>query len=220
MADINHPQPRGAPVRILQRILVALALAASATLVAPTGPAQAQVGHDVEICFPADSENGNQVIWNCHLITVPKVALKPGPWPDECLSCPTYVDFLDQVKPWEQWEYLDRLGQGLFLLSRAKLTKDPKLHTRLRQRATEQFLLSAETLHGTGILLGDTGWVDLQNDKVYGDNTLIPLGTHLVEGLMLMQPPVPGDPTPQPNIDKAMHHFNLALKELEILYAG
>lgn len=206
-------------MRILQRILIALALVASATLIAPTAPAQAKVGHVVEICFPV-GEFGDEVIWDCHLIVIPEVGPKPWPWPEECLSCPPYIDFLDKVKPWEQWEYLNRLGQGLNLLSKANLTADPKESEWLRRQATEQFILSAEVLHGSEVALDSAGWADVKNNKIYKDEALILVGTHLVEGLRLMQPPVPGDPTPQPNIDKALYHFNQALKELTNLYAS
>lgn len=204
-------------MRILRRLLVTVALVASATLFVPAGPAHAYP-HEAVLCSPVGEFQGND-LWYCMKVPIIKPSPEP-PGPVDCLTCPPFVDILDKLDWQQQWAYLDRLGQGLRLLGEANLEKDPKVADQLRLQATEQLLESAEILGSSHIDLGTTGWVDLEHHKVYEDPKLELMGAHLIEGLRLMQPPAPGDPTPQPNIEKAMAHFHQAVKELTNLYTG
>lgn len=203
-----------------RRILLAVALVVSATLLAPPAPASAG-GQPVTICFQVGTVGGRP-IFDCHTIILPE--FKPVPiGPIDCLSCPPVFDIWDRVDPQKRFEYLDRLGRGLTLLSESAQATDPVKAKQLRELATESFWASATFLDGSEVKLSQVGWADLKNEKFIVEPDpqpmLVASGEHLAAGLTLMQKAL-GDPTPQPNIEAAMARFDQAYKELGVLFAG
>ncbi|GIJ26104.1 hypothetical protein Vqi01_12660 [Micromonospora qiuiae] len=205
---------------IARRILLAMALAVTATLLVPATSASA-AGQPVTICFRVGEFNG-MPIFDCHTIVLPDFKPKPI-GPDGCLSCPPVFDLWDQIHPKERVAYLDQLGRGLSLLGEAAQCGDPGKAAALRKLATESFLSSAKLLNGSAVKLAQVGWADLKNGKFYADPTPQPSleasGQHLVAGLGLMQKSLL-DVHPETSIKEAMARFDLAYKELGALFAG
>nr|MDT0663368.1 hypothetical protein [Micromonospora sp. DSM 115978] len=204
----------------VKRIMLAMALVVTATLLVPAAPANAG-GRPVTICFQVGTVGGRP-IFDCHTILLPE--FKPVPiGPIECLSCPPVYDLWDRVDPLKRFEYLNRLGQGLTLLGESAQAVDPAKAKHLRELATENFLSSAALLDGSEVKLGQVGWADLKNGKFHGDPDpqpmLVASGENVAAGLALMQKAL-GDPDPQPNIEAAMTRFDSAYKELGVLFAG
>ncbi|SCL29644.1 hypothetical protein GA0070616_3922 [Micromonospora nigra] len=204
----------------VRRILLALALVVSATLLVPAAPASA-AGQPVTVCFKV-GEFGGVPIFDCHTILLPD--FKPHPiGPDECLSCPPVFDLWDRIDPEKRFEYLDRLGRGLSLLGESAQAVDPDKAKHLRELATENLWSSAKLLDGSEVKLGQVGWADLKNGKFHGDPdpqpSLVTSGENLTGGLELMQKAL-GDPQPEPNIEAAMARFDEAYKDLGTLFAG
>ncbi|GIJ78313.1 hypothetical protein SAMN05443287_10194 [Micromonospora phaseoli] len=205
---------------IARRILLAMALVVSATLLVPAAPASAG-GRPVTVCFKV-GEFGGRPIFDCHTILLPE--FKPVPiGPIECLTCPPVFDLWDRIDPEWRFEYLDRLGRGLSFLGEAAQAVDPVKAKQLRELATENFWSAAKLLNGSEVKLGQVGWADLKNEKFHGDPdpqpSLVASGENLVVGLALMQKAL-GDPHPEPNIEAAMARFDQAYKDLGVLFAG
>ena len=205
---------------IVRRILLAMALVVTATLLVPATPASAG-GRPVTICFQV-GEFGGRPIFDCHTIMLPE--FKPAPiGPIECLTCPPVYDLWDRIDPQKRFEYLDRLGRGLSFLGESAQAQDPVKAKYLRELATENFLASAKLLDGSEVKLGQVGWADLKNERFIGDPDpqpmLVASGENLAVGLALMQKAL-GDPDPQPSIAAAMARFDQAYKDLGVLFAG
>lgn len=207
-------------MRLVQRLLLAVALAVAAVFTVPA-PANA-AGQYVQICFPVGTGPGGVPLFQCHWIMIPELSPKP-PWPPECLSCAPQFDFWkDQIDPRVQQRFADLLGQGFGLLAESHLAKDPKLAAELRREATDVLLSAAKTLGDYPIDLQRAGWVDLKTGKEYFEPVPEPwlesTGVELAAGTAILQRAL-GDPTPQPNIDEALKHFDEAFRNLAELAA-
>ncbi|MCL7461004.1 hypothetical protein AB0I85_04190 [Micromonospora echinofusca] len=203
-----------------RRMLLAVALVVTATLLVPVTPANA-AGRPVTICFQVGEVDGRP-IFDCPTVLLPEFEPKPI-GPVECLSCPPVFDLWDRIDPEKRFEYLNRLGRGLSLLGEAAQAVDPVKAKYLRESATESFRSSAKLLDGSEVKLGQVGWADLKNEKFHGDPdpqpSLVASGENLAGGLGLMQQAL-GDPQPEPNIAAAMARFDQAYKDLATLFAG
>lgn len=204
---------------ILRRLLLAAALAVSATLLVPAGPASAALSRP--ICSQLARFDGSQ-FWYCYEMVIFELKVE-DPGPGECPYCAPTINIWDDLDPEIRQEYLTWRGEGMQLLSKSAISEDPGEIKELRAMATDAFLTSAEILGKSEVKLEGVGWVDLENDKFYEDPIPHPAleaaGQNLVEGLTLMQQAL-GDPDPQPSIEAAMAQFDEAHQNLASLYVG
>lgn len=216
-------------MKLLQRIIVVLALVLSATLVAPAAPAQALPveRREIIICDVIKDPRTGRIILICRRIPIPIIIVAEKitfPWDPWCLSCPPYLDLRDVFPFDDRFEdrvrFFDALGRGLGLLGEAKIAEDPALQKELWWAAREAFWDATKILDGKQELtLGTAGYFDPKREEGVKHPATEPLAVSLVEGFRLMQKAL-HDPTPDPMIDEAMLRFEKAYDQFVELYSG
>ncbi len=206
--SMDHSSTKGGHMKTLYRILLAMALVASATLFAPTSPAHALLAKR-ELCLDL---NGDGRFDKYECIPIDIIMEKEfDPWvppiPPECLTCPIRIDIIEDII---RDEVFNPFRDGLQLYSKAIVTEDPERMARLKQEAVEQLLIFSELLGDAKINLGTTGFVDLESGKVYEHPIVTEAGVHLVDAVRSFQQ-AQYDPA---FVEKGMHQLDMMFEQL------
>lgn len=203
-------------MRTIRRIVMAMALVVSATLIAPAGAAHAASYGGVLICF--DIWKGEY--YPCGTIHLPIKELEglgEPPWGPEC-DCPPRIDIRindprDVLGPDDLLGVLDGLNHGFELLVEARSAEDPEP---LRRDAGEVFRGTAELLGDAELDVGLAGYFDPERNESYGHPAMVPVGESFVAGTRTMQQAV-HDPA---HIDEGVDHFNDMIDQFTKLHQG
>ncbi|MDN3238293.1 hypothetical protein [Glycomyces tritici] len=191
--------------RIVQRLLLAVALAVSAVLFVP---APAQAGPVFTICpymgLPED----------CYTWEIP--ILEPEGWPPGgCPECLLAIDIWDDfVDPVVFEQFNESFGKGFTLLAQSRLEQDPKAAKAMREASVGYFWDAAKATGKYRAELDHVGWFDAKAGKFFEDpgtqQRLDTFGKELAAGVQAFHKAL-GDPQPEPNIEAALAHFDAAL---------
>jgi hypothetical protein len=206
---------------IVQRLMLAVALAAAAIMFVPA-PAQAG-GHWIKICSFIELPGGGLVPYNCHWVEIPVLAPK-GPWPPGCPECFPAFDFWDdKINPEIVTDFNEYFNKGFGLLAESHLAEDPGDAKRLREWSVEYFWAAAKVIEQHQVELDTVGWVDGKTGEFHYDPDTQPLlnvfGKELTAGTQLFQKAL-GDPQPEPNLEAALAHYDTAIEALNKTTAG
>jgi hypothetical protein len=200
---------------IVQRLLIAIALVASAVFFIPA-PAQAG-GYWIKICSFIELPGGIIVPDDCHWVEIP--ILEPeGPWPPGCEVCfPAFDIWEDFIDPVVVDDFNEYFNKGFGLLAESRLTEDPGLAKELREASVEYFFSAAEVIEKYEIALDSVGWVDEKSGEFFDHPDTQPLlnafGKELAAGTRAFQA-LAIDPQPETNIDDALAHYDAALEAI------
>lgn len=190
---------------IVQRLLLAFALAVSAVLVIP---APAQAGPSFTIC-PYRGLPEDCVTWEIPI-------LEPDQWPPTgCPECRLAIDFWKgYIDPVAFDRFNASFGKGFALLAESRLTQDPDAAKKLREASVSYFWNAAKTTVKYQPALEHVAWFDPATGKFFADQQTQPrldlFGKELAAGVQGFQKAL-GDPVPQPNIEAALAHLDAAL---------
>ncbi|MDA1358317.1 hypothetical protein O1R50_01720 [Glycomyces luteolus] len=192
---------------IVQRFLLAVALAVSAVFIIP---APAQAGGDTITICPYMGLPDDCVTWEIPILE-PDWEWPPGGCPECLLS----IDILDDlVNPAIFTEFNAYFGKGFALLAESRFVQDPDAAKEMRWASVEYFLYAAKVIEKNEIALDSVGWFDPKAGKFFEDEKTQPyldvFGKELAAGAQAFQA-LAGDPEPQPNIEAALSHLDAAL---------
>jgi hypothetical protein len=192
---------------IVQRLLLAVALAVSAILIVPAS-AQAEVSQ-IEVCTSPD------------LFPCPTWVINiPDPWdPDDvCPPCNLTFDILKGYTDPAVFKQFDEyFSKGFILLADSRLAKDPALAKEMRWASVDYFVNAAKVIEKYDVGLETVGWFDPKAGKFFehpeSQASLDVFGKELAAGTRIFQASL-GDPDPQPSFEEALSHFDSAIKAL------
>lgn len=207
-------------MRLIRKLMIMLAVAASVFVLMPAAAAQASP-REITVCWWTGDW---PVPWKCVTIYVPIIVEKPEWPPDYCPNCDLAFDpWEEQIDPRIAEEFLDPYTLGFGLLAKSTLVEDPKEALELRGQSAEAFLQSAAVLneHGVQLELDRVGgYLQEKNEFIEVDNELaVSMGKNLVEGERLMQQAELGK-DPEAIVEEAMTYFDEAYANLSALYGG
>ncbi|WP_026922182.1 hypothetical protein [Glycomyces arizonensis] len=206
-------------MRLIRKLMIMLAVAASVFVLMPAAAAQADPRW-VTVCWPI-----HEPPWvKCVEFPVLIIAEDPEWPPDICPVCDLALDLLDdKIYPPIDEQFLDLFTQGFGLLAKSTLVEDPKEALELRGQSADVLLKSAAVLNEYDVQLELDrvgGYLQEKNEFVEVDNDhLVSMGKNLVEGERLMQQAELGK-DPDAVVEEAMAHFDQAYADLSALYGG
>jgi hypothetical protein len=198
-------------MRYLRRIMLALALAVSATMLIPATAAQAGPGW-AKLCVPGWVWVGDVRVWSVCATEIDVYIHEEIPFPCPP-SCGPMHRFWDDKIDWDmQFDYFEQWDLGIETLAASRIAKDPQLAQELRFKATEYLLAAAELRKGLAVELAGVAWVDPESGKIYeGDDQLLwAVGKDLLAGQQLMMEAVDNPKAVAP----AMEAYDSALTQL------
>ncbi|WP_205323761.1 hypothetical protein [Glycomyces sp. YM15] len=192
---------------VVQRFLLAVALAVSAVLIVPA-PAQAG-GATITIC-PFKGLPEDCYTWEIPILE-PEWEWPPGGCPECLLS----IDILDDlVDPAVFHEFNAYFGKGFALLAESRFVQDPDAAEEMRWASVEYFLHAAKVIEKHEIALDQVGWFDPKAGECFEDQKTQPyldaFGKELAAGAQAFQA-IAGDPDAEPSIEAALSHLDAAL---------
>lgn len=194
---------------IVQRLLLAVALAVSAILIVPA-PAQAEI-FELRVCTSPD-------IMPCPTwrIDLPDAV---GPWdPDKCPHCDLLVDFMKgYTDPAVSKQFDESFSKGFDLLADSRLVQDPALAEKMRWASVDYFVNAAKAIEKYDVALETVGWFDPKAGKFFehpeSQANLDVFGKELAAGTQIFQASLV-DPDPQPSFEEALFHYDAAINAL------
>lgn len=198
-------------MRAMRRLILAMVLALSFSLLVPAVPAQ------------ADHKRGHFCVTVGFTLAGPIRECWDLPLPtwnvwwifDDCRCDPAFDPKDEWLDPKIRQDYLHHLGQAVAYMTSAALAQDPEQIKELRGMATQAMLQSSEALGGAEVYTGQVGWIDRDNDKFHEDSNqyLVASSEHTVAALHLFQGSL-GDPKQQPDIEAGLEQLDKAAKLL------